>query len=238
MISDDLSIGRVLSRREVLTWLGAGAATWFMGGNSSRACAAGVAPSCVARPQQTEGPFFVDERLHRSDVRSEPGDGPVKAGVPLALTFALSRLRGDACQPLAGAWVDIWHCDADGVYSDEGDAIGKKFCRGYQVTDAQGEVHFVTIYPGWYPGRTVHIHFKIRTQPTAKRGFDFTSQLYFDDALTDRVHAGLPYAARGIRRTRNDDDEIFEDGGRQLLLAPAQTGEGYAASFALGLHLG
>jgi protocatechuate 3,4-dioxygenase beta subunit len=240
MTSDDLPVGRVLSRREVLAWVGASGAMWLAGagGCSARSIAAAPGPACVVRPEQTEGPYFVDERLNRSDVRSDPSDGSVKAGVPLALTLTVSRIGAGACEPLAGAQVDIWHCDADGVYSDEGDAIGKKFFRGYQITDAQGEVHFVTIYPGWYPGRTVHIHFKIRTQPTAQRGFDFTSQLYFDDALTDRIHAAPPYVTRGKRRTRNDDDEIFEDGGKQLLLAPAQTPEGYAASFALGLQLG
>ena len=161
----------------------------------------------------------------------------MKPGVPLALTLAVSRTGAGGCEPVAGAQVDIWHCDADGVYSDEGDARGRKFFRGYQITDAHGEVHFVTIYPGWYPGRTVHIHFKIRTQPAARHGFDFTSQLYFDDALTDRVHTTAPYAARGKRRTRNDDDEIFADCGKLLLLAPAQTAEGYAAAFAIGLNV-
>src|SRR5690349_5973607 len=172
MTSDDQPIGRVLSRREVLTWLGAGGALWLSGRNARAA-----APACAVRPEQTEGPFFVDERLNRSDVRTDPGSGLAKAGVPLTLTFAVSRVAGDACQPLAGAQVDIWHCDADGVYSDEGDAIGRKFLRGYQITDARGEAHFATIYPGWYARRTVHIHFKIRTQPAAEHGFDFTSQL-------------------------------------------------------------
>jgi protocatechuate 3,4-dioxygenase beta subunit len=237
MTPDDLPAGRVLSRREVLAWFGASGVVWLASGGACSARSLAAARVCVVRPEQTEGPFFVDERLHRSDVRSDPGDGLVKAGVPLALTLAVSRMSSGDCQPLAGAQVDIWHCDADGVYSDEGDAIGKQFLRGYQVTDAQGEVHFVTIYPGWYPGRTVHIHFKIRTEPAAKQAFDFTSQLYFDDALTDRVHTAAPYAARGKRRTRNDDDEIFEDGGKQLLLTPAQSAEGYAASFALGLQM-
>jgi len=236
MVTDDLAIGRVLSRREVLTLLGAGGAL-LMGSRCTFALAAGPTPVCVVRPEQTEGPFFVDERLNRSDIRSDTSDGLVKPGVPLVLTLALSRASSGGCQPLAGAQVDIWHCDANGVYSDVRGAVGKKFFRGYQVTDAKGEVRFITIYPGWYPGRTVHIHFKIRAQAAQQRAFDFTSQLYFDDALTDRVHAVAPYAMRGNRRTRNDDDGIFAEGGKQLLLAAAQTGAGYAASFALGLRM-
>ena len=115
--------------------------------------------------------------------------------------------------------------------------VGQKFLRGYQLTDARGAVRFVTVYPGWYPGRTVHIHLKIRTDPLARRGFEFTSQLYFDDALTDRIHAGAPYAARGQRRIRNRDDGIFRRGGDQLTLATVESTGGYAAPFAIGLRL-
>ena len=82
-----------------------------------------------------------------------------------------------------------------------------------------GVARFTTIYPGWYPGRTVHIHFKIRSAPTAKAGFEFTSQLYFDDALTDRVHTLAPYASRGPRTRRNDRDGIYRHGGTKLHLA-------------------
>src|SRR5262249_24919601 len=153
----------------------------------------GNLPSCIARPQQTEGPYFIDERLNRSDIRSDPTDGSVKPGTPLDLTFRVARLASQACMPLAGAVVDVWHCDHLCAYCDledpRFDPVGKKFLRGYQVTDSDGGARFTTIYPGWYPGRAVHIHFKIRSGPSSKRGFDFTSQLYFDDALTDRVHA-------------------------------------------------
>ncbi|MGH7751934.1 MAG: twin-arginine translocation pathway signal protein, partial [Gemmatimonadales bacterium] len=115
--------------------------------------------------------------------------------------------------------------------------VGQKFLRGYQITGGNGETRFTTVYPGWYAGRTVHLHFKIRTDPSAQRGFDFTSQLYFDDGLTDRIHAAAPYAAKGQRTTRNRDDRIFRGGGDQLILAPAETAGGYAASFAIGLQL-
>jgi protocatechuate 3,4-dioxygenase beta subunit len=201
-----------------------------------------AAASCIARPEQTEGPYFVDERLKRSDIRSDPTDGAVRPGTTLALGFVVSRLDGSACVPLPGAVVDLWHCDAEGVYSDVNDprfdTTGKRFLRGYQVTDANGEVRFVTIWPGWYPGRTVHVHFKIRLEPEAKKGFAFTSQLYFDDALTDVVHARAPYAPRGQRRLRNGADGIFRRGGDELLLAPTADGNGYATKFEIALGLG
>jgi len=142
--------------------------------------------------------------------------------------------------PLAGVYVDVWHCDALGVYSDVQDpgfnTVGKKFLRGYQITDAAGAASFTTIYPGWYPGRTVHVHFKIRSAPTAAPGFEFTSQLYFDDALTDQVHAQQPYAAKGQRTLRNSGDGIYAQGGSRLLLPVAQDAGAYAGTFDISLQ--
>jgi protocatechuate 3,4-dioxygenase beta subunit len=198
-------------------------------------------PPCIVRPEQTEGPYFVDERLNRSDIRSDPSDGSVKEGVPLHLALRVHEIRGKDCLPLAGAMVDIWHCDARGVYSDvrerSFDTRGKKFLRGYQTTDADGMVRFQTIYPGWYPGRTVHIHFKIRTHPEARRGYEFTSQIYFDDALTDQIHVQAPYTATGRGRIRNQEDRIFQDGGEELMLPLAPQSPGYAGTFDIGLLL-
>jgi protocatechuate 3,4-dioxygenase beta subunit len=183
----------------------------------------------------------VDEKLNRSDIRSDPSDGAVKPGMPLRLVFHVSQMNAGSCTPLTGATVDIWHCDALGVYSDVTDrsfsTVGKKFLRGYQVTDANGTVEFVTIYPGWYPGRTVHIHFKIRTDSASQRSYEFTSQLYFDDALTDRVHAQAPYAAKGRRTQRNDRDGIFRGGGEQLMLQLTQEAQGYVGTFDIGLQM-
>jgi protocatechuate 3,4-dioxygenase beta subunit len=218
-------------------------AIWLMNGTRSLAQAASNRPQslCLVRPEQTEGPYFVDERLHRSDIRSDPTSGTITPGTPLALTFQISRVRAGECHPLQGAQIDIWHCDAAGIYSDVEDpgfnTIGKKFLRGYQLTDAQGAAQFLTIYPGWYPIRTVHIHFKIRTAPLARGSFEFTSQLYFPDDLTDIVHTALPYSSKGRRRVRNQHDFIFRDGGDRLMLTPSQTDKGYAAAFTIGLQL-
>ena len=196
-------------------------------------------PACIVRPAQTEGPYFVDEMLNRSDIRSDPsGAAADRAGVPLVLTLRVAQLNGSTCTPLEGAQVDIWHCDAEGVYSDVGSASGEKFLRGYQVTDADGLVTFTTIYPGWYQGRTAHIHFKIRTDPAAAQGTEFTSQLYFDETLNDTVYALAPYNTRGTRTTRNADDGVYQNGGDQLLLALTTIEEGYAATFDIGLQLG
>jgi len=239
---DDASMGRLLSRREVVRLLG-GSAAWLMAASLMPRWAPASMPSpvCVVRPEQTEGPYFVDERLNRSDIRSDPTNGQVKTGTPLALTIVLSRIGAGDCQPLAEAQVDIWHCDALGIYSDVKDpsfnTIGQKFLRGYQITDARGEARFLTIYPGWYQGRTVHIHVKVRTAPQAKRAFEFTSQMYFADMLSDRVYNDAPYVTKGKRTARNQDDRIFRRGGEQLMLAPTPTADGYAATFAIGLQL-
>ncbi len=194
---------------------------------------------CVLRPEQTEGPYFVEEKLNRSDIRSDPSEGSVVDGIPLQLTFRISEISTQGCRPLAGAAVDVWHCDSRGFYSDvrdrSFDTRGKKFLRGYQITDKTGEAKFNTIYPGWYPGRTVHIHFKIRTEPSAGVGREFTSQLYFDDSLTDRVFSLKPYSSRGKRMTRNEEDFIYRAGGKELMLTPKQDGEGYSAIFEIAL---
>ena len=239
-MANDAAIGRLLSRREAVRLLGCGMG-WLIAGCIIPRSGAASEPICVFRPEQTEGPYFVDERLHRSDIRSDPTTGEVKSGVPFALTVALSRVDDARCRPLSGAQIDIWHCDALGIYSDVNDpgfnTIGRKFLRGYQIADAQGVAKFLTIYPGWYSGRTVHIHVKVRTAAGAKGAFQFTSQMYFEDSLSDRIHAGPPYGTKGTRTARNQDDRIFRRGGDQLILTPTQTADGYAATFAVGLQL-
>src|SRR5215470_346142 len=114
--------------------------------------------TCVLDPSLTKGPYWVDEKLDRSDITEG------KAGVPLALEIAVYAYASGSCTPLSGAQVDIWHCDATGSYSDvsANNTVGQKFLRGYQATDANGVARFTTIYPGWYSGRTVHIHVKVR----------------------------------------------------------------------------
>jgi protocatechuate 3,4-dioxygenase beta subunit len=246
---DDRPIGRVLTRREALAVLGAGGVTLLFGCGAASATtddstlatgASASASSCVVRPALTQGPYFVDEKLNRSDIRSDPSDGSIRPGALLDLSFNVSRYAAGACTPLAGVLVDLWHCDHLGVYSDARDpgfdTVGRKFLRGYQVTDANGSAKFTTVYPGWYPGRAVHMHFKMRTAASSSSGYDFTSQLFFDDALTDVVHASVPYAAKGTRTLRNAGDGIYNEGGPGLVLSVAPSSRGYAATFNVALQ--
>ncbi len=196
-------------------------------------------------PAQTEGPYFVDERLERSDVRSDPTDGTVREGTPLRLRFAVSRVDGTACAPVTGAYVDIWQCDALGVYSDVKDfnglfdTTGKKFLRGHQITGKSGTAEFLTIYPGWYRGRAVHIHFRVRVFEGTRRAHEFTSQLYFDESVNDAVHATPPYNTKGRRDTLNENDGIYrsESSGAQLLVPLTKSAQSYAGEFAVGLRM-
>src|SRR5262249_34755103 len=145
---------RSLSRRKLLALLGTGTAAVFLGCKRLRRSGepkppltslapadAATMPACVVRPEQTEGPYFINEKLNRFDIRSDPSDGSVRPGVPLRLTFHVSRITGASCSPLSSAIVDVWQCDALGAYSDVRDinagfdTRGKKFLRGYQLTD-------------------------------------------------------------------------------------------------------
>ena len=200
---------------------------------SSGASTPSTNSSCVVTPALTEGPYFVEERLNRSDIRVDPASGAVSAGVPLGLALKLSQISASgACTPLSGALVDVWHCDASGLYSDvsANNTAGRKFLRGYQISDAGGLVQFSTIYPGWYQGRAVHIHFKIRTNPSGASGLEFTSQLFFDESLTDVVHAQAPYINRGRRDTLNSRDGIYSSGGAELVIPLSALGGGYTGT--------
>lgn len=117
------------------------------------------------------------------------------------------------------------------------DTRDQKFLRGYQATDADGVARFTSIYPGWYPGRAVHIHFKIRAAADEGRTYEFTSQLFFDEALSGEVFAREPYVPKGSRYVLNADDSIYRRAGDQLLLDVARSSEGFEAVFAIGLDL-
>lgn len=252
--NDDLPIGKILSRREALALFGiTGSAALLAAcapisgmGRPSGAAAdlsaieainASLPPTCVVRPELTEGPLFVDEMLNRSDIRLDPSNNQVSEGTEFNLTFRVSKVGNNACTPLEGIQVDIWHCDAQGIYSDTNQlgmsTVGQKFLRGFQKTDANGIASFTTIYPGWYEGRAVHIHFKMRTSD----GYDFTSQLFFDDALNDEVFATTPYSQKGNGQIRNGNDGIYRQGGEQMILAVEKSANGYAATFDVGLQL-
>jgi len=261
MDNDDKPVGLILSRRDALKILGVGGAALLAACAAPEATstlipasaptltsatqvpgATAAALSCVVRPELTIGPYFVDGQLNRSDIRTEASDGSVREGLPLTIAIGVFDVSGNSCAPLEGAQVDVWHCDAQGHYSgvsDPGfDTSGQNFLRGYQLTDGSGKAQFVTIYPGWYSGRAVHIHFTIRTKATDGSDYQFTSQFFFDDTLTDQVHSQEPYVSKGQRNTRNADDNIYNGGGEQLLLnLDGDTTNGFTSTFNIGLDL-
>ena len=260
MDNDDEQVGHIVSRREAIILLGLTGASIVSGcsrgesasvttaqttnvAGSVRATAVTqAAPGCVVRPEETAGPYYVDEKLNRSDIRSDPSDGSVKDGAPFALTFNVSQIAKGGCAPLAGAIVDVWHCDALGVYSDVRDpnffdTRGKKFLRGYQMTDKSGRATFSTIYPGWYEGRTVHIHFTIRNNAGSAAGHEFTSQIYFADADNDRILSQPPYSTKGKRTMRNESDGIFRENGSQLIVPIQSASKGYSGTFDIALQM-
>lgn len=202
---------------------------------------------CTISPALTEGPYFVDEKLNRQDVRSNPPDNSIQEGVQLRLKLNVNRVSDNTCIPLTGANVDIWHANSQGVYSDvqAQNTVGKKFLRGYQVTDENGAVEFITIYPGWYPGRSVHIHIKIRNFSGLQKTYEFTSQLFFDDSISDQVFAQAPYNTRGPRDTKNSSDSVYtgpstdgalqKNSGMQLMLQLNKDAQGYVGTSNIGI---
>src|SRR5207249_6075801 len=154
--------GSRLTRRASLLRLGGflaalvGAGGWKLAQSegSGRAAVASGAVTCVLTPEQTEGPYYIaNEKVRRNITEGQPG-------APLVLR--LFAVDASTCRPIKGAAVDIWHADAGGVYSGFGSGSGNRtFMRGIQKTDAKGLARFRTVYPGWYRGRTVHIHVKV-----------------------------------------------------------------------------
>jgi protocatechuate 3,4-dioxygenase beta subunit len=186
--------------------------------------AASTPGSCTLYPEQTEGPYYVAGDLLRADLRED------KPGTPLTLDLLV--LSSDGCTPLANAAVDIWHCDAGGIYSGYQnqlgglDTRGQVFLRGTQLTGSDGRVQFQTIYPGWYPGRTTHVHFKVHLSGNREA----TSQLYFAEDLNREVYGTAPYAAHGQKDTANTAD-LFGRGAP--LLAVTRSGQSYTASMTI-----
>lgn len=179
--------------------------------------------TCTLAPEQTEGPYYVDDVLRRRNVTEG------RPGTPLWLTLRVADAA--TCAAIPGATVEIWHADANGDYSGYNGFEGQIFMRGQQVVGDAGAATFRTIYPGWYPGRTVHIHVKVHVGGSTVH----TGQLYFDDTLTDAVYTQEPYASRGTRSTRNAADGIYGNGGAASTLAVVARGKGYWGSITLAV---
>jgi protocatechuate 3,4-dioxygenase beta subunit len=227
----------VVTRREAITaTAGIGVATFILGmkgrADAKEQAAQSGAKVCVLTPEAVEGPFYFDAKLVRSDITEG------KEGSPLVLTLQIVEAKD--CAAIPEARVDIWHADGLGLYSgyadqDSGSAEGETFLRGTQLTGADGEVRFNTIYPGWYPGRTPHIHFKAFVE---ERNV-ITGQLYFPDPITEHVYATTPpYRERKRERdTFNANDFIFamQRGADTMVDLKHESGS-YLASLVIGIH--
>jgi protocatechuate 3,4-dioxygenase beta subunit len=227
--------GRLTRRGSLAKLGGLVVATVAAGGwkvaSSESATKAGAGPAgvvsgavtCVLAPEQTEGPYYVeDAKVRRNITEGRPG---------VALLLRLTVADVSTCKPIKGAAVDIWHCDAGGEYSD-GQAAGGTFLRGIQRSDAKGVATFQTVYPGWYRGRTAHIHVKVHVGGNVVH----TGQLYFSDTLTDAVYRRTPYSSRTNRETRNANDMVYRNGGKQSLLTLRKNGAGYVGTITMGVQ--
>jgi len=231
---------RGVTRRHVLEGLagaGAGLAGARLLGTPLGASPAQAA-ACTLTAEQEEGPYYLDlEKIRKNVTEGKSG---------LRLDLHVTIVDSSSCEPIEGVAVDIWHCDAVGVYSGfsaEGTS-GKTYLRGVRLTDADGLASFRTIYPGWYQGRATHIHLKAHVGGKAGSSrysgghVAHTGQLFFSDTLTDAVYKRSPYSKRPNRDVRNAADSIYRNGGSRSLLHPVKSGSGYLASMVMGVHTG
>jgi protocatechuate 3,4-dioxygenase beta subunit len=192
--------------------------------STETAATATAAPDCVLMPELTEGPYYLDLDLVRSDITEG------RPGLPLDLR--VNVVDAGSCEPLEGAAVDVWHCDAEGAYSGVQGAEGETFCRGVQLTDADGAADFRTVFPGWYTGRAVHIHIKV----SADGDQTHTGQLFFDPETLSAVYTAEPYAARGEPDQPNETDGIYAESGGVTVVAVTLDGESSSGAITLGIE--
>ena len=187
---------------------------------------------CVATPRQTEGPFYADVGGFRQDVTEG------LHGEPLSVQFHVVEVG--SCEPVPDVVVDIWHTDAEGRYSgfEQGargvaDTVGATYMRGKQITDANGFVEFQSVYPGWYPGRTVHIHFKVSNDDRTL----VASQLFFPQEITDAVLERPPYDVNGAADTTNATDSVLRGDltDHPLMGAVSSNGAGHTVALVVGI---
>jgi protocatechuate 3,4-dioxygenase beta subunit len=182
--------------------------------------------ACVVSPNETIGPYPSLSDFIRSDIREN------KQGLPLTLTIAVVNTNS-SCSPVIGATVDIWQCDADGNYSQYGSERTLTYLRGLQTTGANGQVTFVTIYPGWYQGRATHIHVEVTVNGRSAK----VTQIAFPEDVTAAVYRSGVYASSGQNPTTNSRDGVFSDGvaNEMITLTGGDTTSGYTASFQVGV---
>ena len=219
--------------------------------NASTNATCSLTPSSTTlhgTPQQIEGPYFVDGMPNRSDITSDTSNGSVEQGVPLRLVIHVYGVDDGSCVPLQGAKLDIWHANSQGIYSavkDMGTAENN-FLRGYQVTDDNGTVQYTTIYPGWYEGRAIHIHDKVRIFDESEKILEWTSQLYLNNSINEQVHEKTPYSNHGPPQTTNEEDMIYTEAsadgliqsnsGEQLMVNLTKQKDSYLGTFNIVLN--
>lgn len=216
-----------LARREVLGVLGATGAALALGCATSPTSSSGGSSSgsCAVMPNETAGPFPSLTDLFRSDIREG------RTGVLLTLTLKVVNVS-NGCSAVSGADVEIWHCDVTGNYSQYGAQVGQTFLRGIQRTNANGEVTFTTIYPGWYQGRATHIHLEVKVNNVVVK----VSQMAFPESVNNVVYSSGTYASRGLNPTSNASDGIFADSLSEELVTPVGSpAAGYTASWQIGI---
>jgi len=195
------------------------AGTGATGGTSSGTDA------CAVSPNETAGPYPSKSDIFRSDIREN------RQGLPLALAIRVINVRS-GCAPLANANVEIWQCDAAGNYSEYGSETSQTYLRGIQTTDANGQVNFMTVYPGWYQGRATHIHIEVTVNGRSVK----VTQIAFPEAINNAVYATGVYASRGSNPTSNLQDGIFADSLSSELVTPSgNPTAGYSASYQVGV---
>ena len=228
---------RQLSRRAALAAIGAaaGAALAYGCGSdtptspstsgSTTTTTGSTNAACAVTPTETVGPFPSRIDLFRSDIRE------TKSGTVLTLTIKVVDVNS-ACAPVSNADVEIWHVDAAGDYSQYGSQTAATFLRGIQTTNANGEVTFTTIYPGWYQGRATHIHAEVTLNGRSIK----VTQIAFPEAVNNAVHTAGVYASRGTNPLSNLSDGIFADSlGSELVTPAGSPSAGYAATFQIGI---
>jgi protocatechuate 3,4-dioxygenase beta subunit len=192
--------------------------------------------SCVLIPQETVGPYPLFNDIASAAVYQRDDITEGKTGVPLRLTLNIVNVSNQ-CAPILTAMVYVWHCDKDGYYSgynqSGADLRGQTFLRGVLATDTNGRVTFNTIYPGWYPGRATHIHFRVYLALDLQA----TSQLAFPNDITSAVYTTSLYAAKGQNPTMPTNDGIFSDGVTYQMAAvtPNTTTGGFDAELTVGI---
>ena len=219
--------------------------------NASTTATCSLTPSSLilhGTPQQIEGPYFVDDMPNRSDIRSDTSNGSVEQGIPLRLVIHVYGVDNGSCVPLQGAKLDIWHANSQGIYSGVKDmgTTENNFLRGYQVTDSNGTVQFTTIYPGWYEGRAIHIHDKVRIFDESEKILEWTAQLYFNNSINEQVHEQAPYSNHGPPQTTNEEDMIYtgasadgliqSNSGEQLMVNITKQKDSYLGTFNIVLN--